>query len=182
MRKAWIGTALASFALSGLALTGCDRKETSDTTAIAPSTASPVSPAIVDPGATKQLLGFSGMDGDGDSVVTSAENAKASQIIYLAMDLDKDGTVTLAEMDSARNAIGERPDLSSEKLIEAADSDHDSKLTLGEWVAGSNARFARFDADKNDALTPAEWQSGIAAETPAQATAADPAKPPAQRR
>ena len=63
------------------------------------------------------------------------------------------------------------PDLSSEKLIEAADSDHDGKLTLGEWVASSNARFARFDADKDDALTLAEWQAGIAAETPAQATA-----------
>ena len=164
MRKAWIGTALAGFALSGLALTGCDRKETGPeigaTTALAPPTATPVAPATADPGATRQLLGFSGMDGDDDRVVTSAENAKASQLIYQAMDLDKDGTVTLAEMDSARDATGERPDLSSEKLIEAADSDNDGKLTLGEWVASSNARFARFDADKDDAPHPGRMAGG----------------------
>ena len=174
MRKVWIGTARASsLALAlgaAVALTGCDAKETGpeaqNPTATAPVVATPVPAAIADPAATKPLLSFAGMDADGNGLVTSAENAKASQTIFQAMDLDKDGAVTLPEMDAARDAIGERPEFSSEKLIEAADADHDGKLTLGEWVAGSNARFARFDTDKDDALTPAEWQAGVAAEMP----------------
>lgn len=182
MRKVWIGTARAgSLALAlgaAVALAGCDAKETGpeaqDTTATAPVVATPVPAAIADPAATKPLLSFAGMDADGNGVVTSAENAKASQTIFQAMDLDKDGAVTLAEMDAARDAIGERPEFSSEKLIEAADADHDGKLTLGEWVAASNARFARFDTDKDDALTPAEWQAGIAAEAPVGAPGAAP--------
>ena len=117
------------------------------------------------------------MDADGNGLVTSAENAKASQTIFQAMDLDNDGAVTLVEMDAARDAIGGRPEFSSEKLIEAADSDHDGKLTLGEWVAASNARFARFDANKDDALTLAEWQAGVAAEVPPGATPSPAAKP-----
>ena len=182
MRKAWIGTARAgSLALAlgaAIALAGCGAKETGpeaqDTAATAPVVATPVPPAVADPGATKPLLSFAGMDADGNGVVTSAENAKASQTIFQAMDLDKDGAVTLAEMDSARDAIGQRPELSSEKLIEAADSDHDGKLTLGEWVAASNARFARFDTDKDDSLTLAEWQAGMTAEVPPAAPGATP--------
>jgi len=173
MRKAWHGTArsgLWALALGAAALTACDRKETgpesSDTVATAPATATPVPPVTADPAATKPLLNFAGMDSDGDGLVSSAENAKASQTIFQAMDLDHDGAVTLAEMDAARDAIGKRPDFSSEKLIETADADHDGKLTLGEWVAASNARFARFDANKDDTLTLAEWQAGIAAEAP----------------
>lgn len=177
MRKAWTATALAALTLSTMALGGCDRKETGpetgDTTATAPPVATQMPPAVADPGATKPLLGFAGMDADGNGVVTSAENARASQAVFQAMDADKDGAVTLAEMDAARNAIGERAEFSSEKLIEAADADRDAKLTLGEWVAGANARFAAFDADKNEALTLAEWQAGIAAEAPAA-----PARPP----
>ena len=175
MRKAWIGAARASslalaLGASSLALSGCDAKETGpeaqDTTATAPVVATPVPAAIADPAATKPLLSFAGMDADGNGVVTSAENAKASQAIFQAMDLDKDGSVTLAEMDAARDAIGRGPTISSEKLIEASDSDHDGKLTLGEWVAASNARFARFDSDKDDSLTLAEWQTGMNAEMP----------------
>jgi hypothetical protein len=186
MRKAWIGTARASslalaLGASSLALSGCDDKETGpeaqDTAATAPAVATPVPPVTADPAATKPLFSFAGMDTDGNGVVTSAENAKASQAIFLAMDLDKDGSVTLPEMDTARDAIGERPEFSSEKLIEAADSDHDGKLTLGEWVAASNARFARFDTNKDDALTLAEWQAGVAAEMPPGATPSPAAKP-----
>lgn len=186
MRKAWNRAARAgplalALGVCGLALTGCADKETGpeprDTTATAPAIATPVPPAVADPGATKPLLGFAGMDADGNGVVASAENAKASQTIFQAMDLDKDGAVTLAEMDAARNAIGQRPELSSEKLIEAADSDHDGKLTLGEWVAASNARFARFDANKDDALTLAEWNAGMAAEMPPAVPGARPSPP-----
>lgn len=155
---------------AALALAGCDAKETGpetqDTAAAAPAVATPVPAAITDPAATKPLLSFAGMDVDGNGVVTSAENAKASQAVFQAMDLDKDGSVTLAEMDAARDAIGRGPPISSEKLIEASDSDHDGKLTLGEWVAASNARFARFDSDKDDSLTLAEWQAGMNAEMP----------------
>ena len=184
MRKAWIGAARASslalvLGVSSVALSGCDRKETGpepQDTAIAPAVATPVPAAVADPAATKPLLSFAGMDSDGNGVVTSAENAKASQAIFLAMDLDKDGAVTLAEMDAARDAIGERPEFSSEKLIEAADSDHDGKLTLGEWVAASNARFARFDSNKDSALTLAEWQAGVAAEMPPNAPSSSAAK------
>ena len=195
MRKAWIGAARASslalvFGVSSLALSGCDGKETGpeaqDTTAIAPAVATPVPPVTADPAATRPLLSFAGMDADGNGMVTSAENAKASQTIFQAMDPDNDGAVTLAEMDAARDAIGERPEFSSEKLIEAADSDHDGKLTLGEWVAASNARFARFDSNKDSALTLAEWQAGVAAEmppsapsAPANKAAAAPARTPA---
>lgn len=185
MRKAWNRAARAgSLALAlgaTIALVGCGAKETGpeaqDTTATAPATATPVPPVTADPAATKPLLSFAGMDTDGNGLVTSAENAKASQTIFQAMDLDKDGAVTLAEMDAARDAIGERPEFSSEKLIETADADHDGKLTLGEWVAASNARFARFDADKDDALTLTEWQEGIAAEAPPGATPSSTAKP-----
>ena len=186
MRKAWNRAARAgplalALGVCGLALTGCDDKETGpeaqDTTATAPAIATPVPPAVADPGATKPLLSFAGMDADSNGVVTSAENAKASQTIFQAMDLDEDGAVTLAEMDAARAAIGERPEFSSEKLIEAADSDHDGKLTLGEWVAASNARLARFDANKDDALTLAEWQTGVAAEMPPSAPSSPAAKP-----
>ena len=175
MRKAWIGAARTStlalaLGVSSIALTGCERKETGpeaqDTAAIAPAVATPVPAAVADPAATKPLLSFAGMDSDGNGVVTSAENAKASQAIFLAMDLDKDGSVTLAEMDAARDAIGRGPAISSEKLIEASDADHDGKLTLGEWVAASNARFARFDTNKDDSLSLAEWQAGMNAEMP----------------
>ena len=174
MRKVWIATARAgSLALAlgaALALTGCGAKETGpeaqETAAIAPVIATPVPPVTADPAATKPLLSFAGMDADGNGVVTSAENAKASQAVFQAMDLDRDGSVTLAEMDAARAAIGRGPMVSSEKLIEAADADHDGKLTLGEWVAASNARFARFDTNKDDSLTLAEWQVGMNAEMP----------------
>ena len=175
MRKVWIGAARASslalsLAASSFMLSGCDAKETGpeaqDTEATAPAVATPVPPVTADPAATKPLLSFAGMDTDGNGVVTSAENAKASQAIFQAMDLDKDGSVTLAEMDAARDAMGRGPTISSEKLIEASDSDHDGKLTLGEWVANANARFARFDANKDDTLTLAEWQAGMNAEMP----------------
>lgn len=180
MRKAWNAAARAgSLALAlvfGLALTACDRKatgpEAQDTTAAAPAIATPVPAAVADPAATKPLLSFAGMDTDGDGVVTSAENALASQTIFQAMDLDKDGAVTLTEMDAARAAIGRGPNLSSEKLIDAADADHDGNLTLGEWVANANARFARFDANKDETLTLAEWQAGMAAEMPGVVTRA----------
>ena len=186
MRKAWIGAARASslalaVGASSLVLSGCDAKETGpeaqNTAATAPAVATPVPPVIANPAATRPLLSFAGMDADGNGLVTSAENAKASQTIFQAMDLDNDGAVTLTEMDAARDAIGERPEFSSEKLIEAADSDHDGKLTLGEWVAASNARFARFDANKDDALTLAEWQTGVAAEMPPSAPSSPAAKP-----
>ena len=74
--------------------------------------------------------------------------------------------------------------VSSEKLIEASDADHDGKLTLGEWVAASNARFARFDIDKDDALTLAEWEAGMNAEMPLPppATEASAAKANADKR
>ncbi|WP_195908339.1 EF-hand domain-containing protein [Novosphingobium sp. Gsoil 351] len=181
MRKVWNGAAKAgrwtlAIGVCGLALVGCDRKETGpeaqDTVATAPATATPVPPVTADPAATKPLLSFAGMDTDDNGLVTSAENAKASQTIFQAMDLDKDGAVTLPEMDAARDAIGERPEFSSEKLIESADADHDGKLTLGEWVAASNARFARFDANKDDSLSLPEWQAGIAAEMPHDAASA----------
>ena len=192
LRKAWNGAARAGSLVLALgaviALAGCDRKETGpeaqDTAATAPATATPVPPVTADPAATKPLLSFAGMDSDGNGLVTSAENAKASQTIFQAMDLDKDGAVTLAEMDAARDAIGGRPEFASEKLIEVADSDNDGKLTLGEWVAASNARFARFDTDKDDALTLAEWQAGIAAEAPpgAPPSPTATAKPAAAKR
>ena len=180
MRKAWNGAArtgslalalgFCGLVMGGLALTCCGAKETGpeaqDTTATAPATATPVPAAIADPAATKPLLSFAGMDTDGDGVVTSAENARASQTIFQAMDLDKDGAVTLTEMDAARAAIGRGPNLSSEKLIEAADADHDGKLTLGEWVANANTRFARFDRNTDETLTLAEWQAGMTAEMP----------------
>ena len=185
MRKARIGTARAGSLVLALAATvalaGCGAKETGpeaqDTAATAPATATPVPAAVADPAATKPLLSFAGMDADGDGVVTSAENARASQTIFQAMDLDKDGAVTLTEMDAARAAIGRGPNLSSEKLIEAADADHDGKLTLGEWVATANARFARFDTNTDETLTLAEWQAGMAAEMPEVAT--QPAPPAA---
>ena len=181
MRKVWIATARAGSLIltlgATLALVGCNGKETGpeaqDTAAIAPTVATPVPPVTTDPAATKPLLSFAGMDVDGNGVVTSAENAKASQAIFLAMDLDKDGSVTLTEMDAARAAIGRGPMVSSEKLIEASDADHDGKLTLGEWVAASNARFARFDIDKDDALTLAEWEAGMNAEMPLPPPAAE---------
>lgn len=184
MRKAWTATALAALALSAMALGGCDRKETGpesgNTTATAPPVAIPVPAAIADPGATRPLLGFGGMDADGDGVVTSAENARASQTVFKAMDADENGAVTLAEMDAARSAIGERAEFSSEKLIEAADADRDGKLTLAEWVAGANTRFATFDADKNDALTLAEWKAGFGTQptaTPARLPSGKAATP-----
>ena len=175
MRKVSIGAARAgSLALALgvclVSLTGCGQKETGpepqDAAVVVPATATPVPAAVTDPAATKPLLSFAGMDADGDGVVTSAENARASQAIFQAMDLDKDGAVTLTEMDAARAAIGRGPSISSEKLIEAADADHDGKLTLGEWVANANARFARFDANKDDRLTLGEWQAGMTAEMP----------------
>lgn len=188
MRKPWNGAArtgslalalgVSGLVMGGLALTGCDRKETGpeaqDTAATAPATATPVPAAVADPAATKPLLSFAGMDSDGGGVVTSAENARASQTIFQAMDLDKDGAVTLTEMDAARAAIGRGPNLSSEKLIEVADADHDGKLTLGEWVATANARFARFDRNTDETLTLAEWQAGMAAEMPEGATQPTP--------
>jgi hypothetical protein len=179
MRKARI-LAVAGAALAAALLAGCEKEtgpETADITAAAPSVATPVPPVVADPAATRPLFSFEGMDANGDGVVESAENAKASQAIFQAIDLDKDGAVTLAEMDVARAVIGERPQLSSEKLIEGGDSDHDGKLTLGEWVASANARFAAFDTNKDDALTLAEWQAGIAAEAPPPAAVEQPRAP-----
>ena len=174
MRNAWIEAVRSSslaLAFGGLAaLAGCDVKETGpepqDTTAAAPAVATPVPRITADPAAAKPLLSFAGMDTDGNGIVTSAENATASQAIFQAMNLDRDGSVTLVEMDAARAAIGRGPMISSEKLIGASDADHDGNLTLGEWVAESNARFARFDRNKDNSLTLAEWQEGMNEEMP----------------
>ena len=103
-------------------------------------------------------------------MLTSAEQGLAAQKIFSAIDADKGGTITVEEMDAAREALGLPAQPASEKLIAEADSDSDSKLTLAEWVASSNAEFALADKDKDGKLSLDEWNSRIAASEAAAPT------------
>jgi hypothetical protein len=171
MSKAWMALAVGAMAL---ALAGCGSKKTGpeaeDSAAAAPETATPVAAATADPGAAKPLASFAGMDSDGDGFVSSAEHAKAAQTMFQMMDADKDGAVTVVEMDAAQAAIGGSKALSSEKKIGTIDAAGDGKLTLAEYVAGSNGMFASMDADKDDRLDRAEWDQGHAMLSPTPET------------
>lgn len=147
-------------ALAATLLAGCDAKETGpDVNApeAVPAVAEPVPAAVEDPGATAPLASFGGRDGDGDGMLTTAEQGLAAQKIFAAIDADKDGAITVSEMDAAREALGLPVEPASEKLIADADSDGDSKLTLAEWVASSNAEFAEADKNKDGKLSRDEW-------------------------
>ena len=160
-----VARALAA-ALLTLALGACEpRKDTGPDEAApqdVPEVAAPVTPAVVDPAAARQLERFSGMDADSDGFVSSAEYAKAAQTMFRLTDADRDGTVTVAEMDAAERAVGTRQTPSSEKTIAASDGDGDGKLTLAEYVGGSNGLFAGMDANTDARLDRAEWGAGHA--------------------
>lgn len=158
--------AVLGAALAAALLAGCEAKETGpqpEAPEAVPAVAEPVPPAVEDPHATAPLASFTGRDGDGDGMLTSAEQGLAAQKIFAAIDADNDGGMTVAEMDAAREALGLPVEPSSEKLIADADSDGDNKLTLAEWVASSNAEFSRADKDSNGKLSPEEWNGRLTA-------------------
>lgn len=161
MTNGWIVAAAAAMVLAGCQ----DAKKAGPEEQAAgslPVRAKPVPPVTANPAAAKPLASFAGMDADGDGAVSSAEHARAAQTMFQMMDGDRDGTVTVAEMDAAQAAIGDSRALSSEKKIGLLDADGDAKLTLAEYVAGSNALFAEMDANKDDRLDRAEWDTGQA--------------------
>ncbi len=153
-----------------VALGACEaRKETGPDEAAAPAVpevAPPVVPAVVDPASARPLESFSGMDSDSDGFVTSAEYAKAAQTMFRLTDADSDGAVTVIEMDAAERAVGTKDTPSSEKTIAQSDGDGDGKLTLAEYVGGSNGLFARMDANKDTRLDRTEWDAGHALPAP----------------
>ena len=168
--RAPIARVLAA-ALFALAIAGCGtKKETGPDEAApqdVPQIAAPVVPAMVDPAAARPLESFSGMDGDSDGFVSSAEYAKAAQTMFRLSDADRDGAVTVAEMDAAERAVGATGTSqtalpSSEKTIALSDGDGDGQLTLAEYVGGSNGLFARIDANTDARLDRAEWDAGHA--------------------
>ena len=71
--------------------------------------------------------------------------------VQAAHAVESSQSLTGASFDRAEAAVRQ-----SEKLIERADNDSDGKLTLAEFIADVNARFALVDGDKNGSLTPAE--------------------------
>ena len=54
----------------------------------------------------------------------------------------------------------------SSRLRGQSDGDGDGKLTLAEYVGGSNGLFARMDANKDTRLDRAEWDAGHALPAP----------------
>jgi Ca2+-binding EF-hand superfamily protein len=156
-------------AMAAALLTGCQKKETGpDELApeAVPSVAAPVPAATIDPAATAPLASFDGRDTDHDGQLTATEQGQAAQKMFAAIDANKDGVITVQEMDAARAALGLPTEPASEKRIAAGDSDGDGKLTLAEWVAMSNAEFARVDTNDDGVITREEWD---AAQNPAPA-------------
>jgi Ca2+-binding EF-hand superfamily protein len=154
---------VAGVAGAMLLLAGCGDKETGPdvvATDDAPDMVAPITAATVKPDLAKRDLSFAGTDGDHDGFVSSAEYAASSNYMFKAMDNDDDGLLTVGELDAARTAMKISGDPSSEKLIDRADNDGDRKLTLAEFIADVNARFALVDKDRDGKLTPQEFSEG----------------------
>lgn len=155
------------YAASALLLAACQQqKETGPDVAASdagiPDVAAPlVAPsmpsATENPGAARPLASFAGKDSDADGQITAGEYAQAAQLMFRMMDADRNGTVTLAEHAAARTAMGEAQGVVSEQVIAANDSDGDRKLTLSEWVAGTNAHFDALDTTGDGAIDSREW-------------------------
>lgn len=157
------GGALAGILASSLLLSACGGKETGPeptTSPNVPDVASSVPAATANPDLAKRDMSFAATDTNGDGLVASAEYAASSARIFKAMDTNADGNLTVAELDDARVAMRISGGPSSEKLIERADNDGDRKLTLAEFIADVNRRFALIDLDKSGSLTPAEYYAG----------------------
>lgn len=156
--------ALAGLAAPILLLAACGEEKMSGpepkVSPHVPDVAPPVPAATAAPDVARQDLAFEGADTNGDGLVSSAEYAASANRMFRSMDADRNGTLTVAELDSARDAMQIVGGPSSEKLIQRADNDRDNKLTLAEFIADVNARFALADRNKDGSLTPAEFYSG----------------------
>lgn len=145
------------------ALAACGEKPTgpdlAENAAAAPERAEPVAPVTKEPGEILALARFSGRDGDGDGLITSAEMSSAAAKVFSGLDSDGDGSVGVAEMDQGRRAMGLGDTPSSEKVIAASDNDGDKALTLAEWVGASNQDFVQTDLNKDEVIDGLEWRA-----------------------
>jgi Ca2+-binding EF-hand superfamily protein len=72
--------------------------------------------------------------------------------------------------------------VSAERTIAEADNDGDGKLTLAEFIARSNGRFAQMDLNHDGVLDPDEWAKGHRnVGAPATGAAAAPSPSPSAR-
>lgn len=165
MRKAMTRARLFAVA-AALLLAGCDGgKETpgtSEPSSHVPDVAMKVPAVTAEPDLTRRDLSFTGNDADGDGRVTPAEYAAAAQRFFAAVDTGDDGTLNLEEMETAGRVMGIADRSLSQKTIVAADNDGDGKLTLAEFIAFVNQRFARTDENGDGWLSPDEFSRGFA--------------------
>lgn len=163
MRQALRTQACAGLIGAALLLASCDGKETGPDTQASPEVpdvAAPMPPASSKPDLARWNLGFEGTDGDADGRISSGEYAASSTRLFSSMDADENGGLTVGELDAARAAMKITTGPSSEKLIERADNDGDDMLTLAEFVADVNARFAKADTDGDGFLSQEEFLAG----------------------
>jgi Ca2+-binding EF-hand superfamily protein len=94
-------------------------------------------------------------DANGDGVISKAEQAGASEARFKRMDMNGDGVIDAGELARIKAFIGQRsPQMAT--MMDRLDANGDGKITHAEFMASSEARFARMDANHDGKLDKGE--------------------------
>lgn len=109
---------------------------------------------------------FSGMDTNGDGMITATEHADATTRMFKTMDANADGKVTAREMTAAHaKVVGKKAapgEMSSADKIKVVDGNGDGVLTAAEHAAGSAKMFKSMDVILDGRISRGELASARA--------------------
>jgi Ca2+-binding EF-hand superfamily protein len=121
------------------------------------------------------------MDSNGDGRISLDEYLAASGTRFKSMDSQNKGSIDTADIASSKAAI-ERIDHRANAWVKRLDAAGNGYVTLDEFVAAAQKRFARLDKNGDGKLTPDELTAPRWGRGAAQAGQARPPPPSAQAR
>jgi Ca2+-binding EF-hand superfamily protein len=113
---------------------------------------------------------FKAMDTNGDGKISEAEHESSATAKFDTMDSNRDGRVTATEMDAfkanthkdKKAAKGWSTTYWSADRVKKLDTNGDGSLTIAEFQAGANTKFAEMDTNKDGFLSKSEVEAGYA--------------------
>jgi hypothetical protein len=104
-----------------------------------------------------QTGGRGNLDADTDGSISAAEFEAGAQRRFQRMDGNGDGVVDAGELAALKARMADRPGAANRPdMLAEMDGDKDGRITQGEALAASKARFAKLDTNGDDALSDAE--------------------------